>query len=91
MVCSPLERRDVFQGLAGFGERAVGGEALVVQQLSHGDVGQLLHQFEGLVDVEEHGKEVLSVACAHADALGENQSGILVQLCDVSPLHHQRN
>lgn len=34
---------------------------------------------------------MLGVPRADADALRENQRGVLVQLCDVCPLHHQRN
>lgn len=86
---APLERRDVFERLAGLWQRAVGSKRLVVEQLTHGDVGELLHQLEGVVDVQEHGEEVLGVARAHSDALREHQGGVLLQLGHLGPLHHQ--
>lgn len=73
----------------GPGQRLVLQEALTVQQLTHGQVGQLLHELEGLSNVEEHGKEELLVPGVHTDALGEEQGSILFQLCDVYPLHHE--
>ena len=71
------------------GRRPLLQEALAVQQLPHGQVGQLLHELEGLPDVEEHGEEELLVPRVHADALREEQCGVLLQPCDVHPLHHQ--
>lgn len=68
---SPFECRNVFEGLAGLGEQVVSRKALIVQQLPHGDVRQLLHQFERVVDVEEHGEVVLCVPSAYTHALGE--------------------
>lgn len=85
----PFECRDVLEGLAGFGKRAVGCKRFVVEELPHGDVGELLHQLEGVVDVEEHGKEMFSVARADANALWKDQSGILLQLGHVCPWNYQ--
>lgn len=51
---TPLQRRDVLQRFAGFGQRQVSSKCLVVEQLAHGNVSELLHQLEGVVDVEKH-------------------------------------
>ncbi len=86
-VCGhrPFEGRH-FLGrlLLEFGQRAVLLEALVVQQLSHGYVGELLHEFEGLVDVEEDGEDVLAAACADPHHVRQQQRGVLLQLSHVS-------
>lgn len=74
----PLQSGDVLQGLAGFRQRAVKLKRLVVEKLPHGQVGELLHQLEGVRDVEEHGEEVFSVPGAHTDALGKHQRGVLL-------------
>lgn len=73
----------------GPGKGLVLQKALVVQQLPHCQVGQLLHELEGLTDVKEHGEEELLVPCVHADALREQQGGILLQARDVHPLYHK--
>lgn len=52
------------------GQRAVLLEAFVVQELTHGDVGQLLRQLKSLIDVEEDGEDVLVDAGAHLDYVG---------------------
>lgn len=85
----PLECRDVLECLAGFGQRAVGSKRLVVEELTHGDVGELLHQLEGVVDVKEHGKEMFSVTRADTNTLWKHQGGVLLQLGHLRPLHHQ--
>lgn len=86
---APLQSRDVPVRPRGPGQRLVLQEALIVQQLPHGQVGQLLHELEGLANVEEHGEEELLVPGVDADALGEEQGGILLQPCDIYPLYHQ--
>lgn len=53
-------------------------EAFTIQQLSHGQVGQLFHELEGLTDVKEHGEEQFLVPCVHTYALREEESGILL-------------
>lgn len=85
----PLKCRDVLERLAGFGQRAVGGERFVVKQLSHGDVSELLHQLEGVIDVEEHGEEMFSVTSTDTNALWKHQGGVLLQLGHLCPRHHQ--
>ena len=87
---SPLECRHLLgRLLLELGQRAVLLEALVVQELAHGDVGQLLRQLEGLVDVEEDGEDVLVDARAHLDGVGQQEGGAFLQLGDVCPTHHQ--
>lgn len=87
---SPLQRRHLLgRLLLELGQRAVLLEALVVQELTHGDVGQLLRQLEGLVDVEEDGEHMLVVAGAHLDGVGQQEGGALLQLGDVGPAHHK--
>lgn len=86
---SPLERRHLRRGLLELGQRAVLLKAFVVQQLTHGDVGQLLRQLEGLVDVEEDGEDVRVDAGAHLDGVGHQEGGALLQLGDICPTHHQ--
>ena len=96
MLLKPLQRPSPLEGghlLGGLplelGQRAVLLKALVVQQLPHGDVGQLLGELEGLVDVEEDGEEMVARPRAHPDDLGQQQGGALIQLGDVRPPHHQ--
>lgn len=67
----------------------VSSKCLVVQELAHGDVGELLHQLEGVVDVEEHGEEMFSVTRADSNALRKHQGGVLLQLGHLCPRHHQ--
>lgn len=86
---APLQGRDVPVRPGGPGQRLVLQEAFTVQQLPHGQVRQLLHELEGLADVEEHGEEELLVPGVHTDALREEQGGILLQPRDVHPSHHQ--
>lgn len=85
----PLECGDILERLAGFGQRAVSSECFVVEQLAHGDVRELLHEFEGVVDVEEHGEEMFGVTSADTNALWKHQGGILLQLGHLGPLHYQ--
>lgn len=50
-----------------FWQRAVLLEPFVVQELTHGDVGQLLCQLKSLVNVEEDGEQMFVDAGAHFD------------------------
>lgn len=87
---SPFESRHLlWRLLLELGQRAVLLKALVVQQLAHGNVGQLLSQLEGLVDVEEDREDVLVDAGAHLDCIGQQESGAFFQLGDICPAHHQ--
>lgn len=85
----PLKCRHVLERLAWFGQRVVGSERLVVKQLAHGDVGELLHQLEGVVDIEEHGEEMFSVTSTDANALRKHQGGVLLQLGHLHPRNNQ--
>ena len=49
----------------------------------------MLHQLEGLCDVEEDREDVVVGARAHADHIRQQQRGDLLQLRDVRPAHHQ--
>lgn len=86
----PLERRH-FLGrlLLEFGQRAVLLEAFVVQQLTHGDVSQLLRQLKGLADVQEDGEDVLLHPGVDLDRVGQQEGGALLQLGDLRPTDHQ--
>lgn len=75
---APLQSRDVPMWPGGPGQCPVLQEALTVQQLPHGQVSQLLHEFEGLADIKEHGEEELLVPGVHTDALGEEKGGVLL-------------
>lgn len=87
---SPLERRHLLgRLLLELGQRAVLLEAFVVQELTHGDVGQLLRQLESLDDVEEDGEDVLVDASAHLDCVGQQEGSAFLQLGDICPTHHQ--
>ena len=72
-----------------FRQRAVLFKAFVVQELTHGDIRQLLRQLEGLIDVEEDGEDVFIGACAHLDHIRQQERGALLQLGDICPTHHQ--
>lgn len=86
----PLECRHLLgRLLLELGQRAVLFEAFVVEKLAHGDVGQLLRQLEGLIDVEEDGEDVLVGAGADLDRVGQEEGGALLQLRDIRPAHHQ--
>lgn len=64
-------------------------KSFIVQELPHGYVGKLLHQLECLIDVEEHGEEMLTGSGAHFDPVWQKQRGVLLQLSDVHPPDHQ--
>lgn len=89
LINRPFQCRDILECFGGFGKWAVSCKRFVVQELPHGNVGKLLHQLKGVIDVEEYGKEMFSVACADSNTFWKDQSGILLQLGHICPWNYQ--
>lgn len=64
-------------------------ERLLVEEPLDRVVGQLLHEEEGLVEVQEHGEVVVLAVRLHVDALCQDHVGCLLQAPDLVPGDHQ--
>lgn len=74
-----------FGNLQRISEDVVARKHLLVDEPPDGVVGELLHQEEGLLQVEEHGEAVVLSARAHSDALRQQHAGRLLQPTDLHP------
>ena len=71
--------------LAGLLQTWVQVETLIVQQPPERHVGQLLHDLEHLVQVQEHGEVPLLVLGGDADGVRQKDVGCPLQPLDINP------